>query len=119
MTKRSGLFWTEPDRFDRWPNASIAGEASRVHGRTPSDDNFTTRKQTCGECVQMRGTCISICCMQQPAQTERPHSQGVIPSEPEQAAVRALIRAEGERAAGAKLNLDRTTLARVAAGLGV
>jgi hypothetical protein len=60
-----------------------------------------------------------MCSMHQPAQPARPNAQDVIPSETEQAAVRALIQAEGARVAGAKLNLDRTTLARVAAGLGV
>jgi hypothetical protein len=49
----------------------------------------------------------------------KPNALGVIPPEPVQAAVRALIQSAGEREAGEKLTLDRTTLARVAAGLGV
>ena len=56
--------------------------------------------------------------MQQPSKPAISR-QGVSPSDAEQAAVKALIQEKGERDASAALELDRTTLARVAAGLSV
>lgn len=66
--------------------------------------------------------CMVILAMQQaqqPTKPTAPHSQGVTPSESEQQGVKALMLADGERAACRKLGIDRTTAARVAAGLPV